>query len=347
MMKLGELLERAVRAGASDMHLTAGHFPLMRLHGKVQNIADEKLSNGFLSDLLMNILTDEQRAHLHEEKELDFAYEIDALSRFRVNIFFQMRGLGAAFRTIPTQILSLRELDMPESLYVLSREKKGLVLVTGPTGSGKSTTLAAMIDLINTERADHILTIEDPIEYTHRPKQSLVNQRELGAHTRSFSNALRSALREDPDVILVGEMRDLETISLAITAAETGHLVFATLHTKSAAETVDRVIDVFPSDQQGQIRTMLSNTLQGVVAQRLLPRADQPGRVAAVEVMVATPAIRNLIRENKTHQIHSAIQTGKREGMQTMDSVLADLYQAGRILKEEALREAHDKNLFK
>lgn len=347
MMKLGELLERAVRAGASDMHLTAGHFPLMRLHGKVQNIADEKLSNGLLSDLLMNILTDEQRAHLHEEKELDFAYEIDALSRFRVNIFFQMRGLGAAFRTIPTQILSLRELDMPESLYALSREKKGLVLVTGPTGSGKSTTLAAMIDLINTERADHILTIEDPIEYTHAPKQSLVNQRELGAHTRSFSNALRSALREDPDVILVGEMRDLETISLAITAAETGHLVFATLHTKSAAETVDRVIDVFPSDQQGQIRTMLSNTLQGVVAQRLLPRADQPGRVAAVEVMVATPAIRNLIRENKTHQIHSAIQTGKREGMQTMDSVLADLYQAGRILKEEALREAHDKNLFK
>jgi twitching motility protein PilT len=318
----------------------------MRLHGELVTLDSELIDEENLTSMLLKIISPEQRELFLKNYELDFAYEIKGLSRFRVNLFYQMRGIAAAFRTIPMRIFSLEELNMPKGIYDLSRLKKGLVVVTGPTGSGKSTTLAAMIDLVNMERHDHILTIEDPIEYTHTSKNCLVNQRELHAHTHSFANALRSALREDPDVILVGEMRDLETIALAITAAETGHLVFATLHTKSAAETVDRIIDVFPSDQQQQIRTMLSNTLQGVVAQRLMRRTDGKGRVAVNEVLVATPAIRNLIRENKTHQIYSAIQTGGQFNMQTLDQSLLEYYGKGLIPAEDARREALDKTMF-
>ncbi len=344
--ELNGFLTQAFERGASDIHLTAHHFPLMRLHGELTPLSDSVIEDETLTQLLLKILTPEQREDFLTRKELDFAYEIEGVSRFRVNLFFQMRGIGAAFRTIPKRIFRLDELGMPQGVYDLARVKKGLVVVTGPTGSGKSTTLAAMIDQINNERYDHILTIEDPIEYTHVPKNCLINQRELHAHTHSFANALKSALREDPDVILVGEMRDLETIALAITAAETGHLVFATLHTKSAAETVDRIIDVFPSDQQQQIRVMLANTIQGVIAQRLLRRADGKGRVAVNEVLVASSAVRNLVRENKTHQIYSAIQTGGQLHMQTMDQSLMNFYSQGLITVDEARREAHDKDLF-
>lgn len=346
MKNLDEYLTQAFKHGASDIHLTSKHTPLMRLHGELITLDTEPISEENLTAMLLKIISTEQREQFLKNYELDFAYEIQGLSRFRVNLFYQMRGIAAAFRTIPMRIFTLEELNMPKGIYDLSRLKKGLVVVTGPTGSGKSTTLAAMIDLVNKERHDHILTIEDPIEYTHTSKNCLVNQRELHAHTHSFANALRSALREDPDVILVGEMRDLETIALAITAAETGHLVFATLHTKSAAETVDRIIDVFPSDQQQQIRTMLSNTLQGVVAQRLMRRADGKGRVAVDEVLVATPAIRNLIRENKTHQIYSAIQTGGNCNMQTLDQSLMHYYGQNLITAEDARREALDKTMF-
>ena len=347
MKSLDEYLTQAFKHGASDVHLTARHTPLMRLHGELVALDTEPIEEETLTGLLLKIVSPEQREQFLKNYELDFAYEIEGLSRFRVNLFYQMRGIAAAFRTIPMRIFTLEELKMPKGIYDLARLKKGLVVVTGPTGSGKSTTLAGMIDLINEERHDHILTIEDPIEYTHASKKCLINQRELHAHTHSFANALKSALREDPDVILVGEMRDLETIALAITAAETGHLVFGTLHTKSASETVDRIIDVFPSDQQQQIRTMLANTLQGVVAQRLLRRADGKGRVAVTEVLVATPAIRNLIRENKTHQIYSAIQTGGQNNMQTLDQSLLYYYNLGQISLEDAQREAHDKHSFK
>jgi twitching motility protein PilT len=340
-------LREAFDKGASDVHLTAGHFPMMRLHGDLVPMDSHGLGAEELSSVLIALLHPEQRDTFLRRHEMDFAYEVPQLSRFRVNLFQQRRGIGAAFRTIPMRIFTLEELGMPQGVYDMAGMKKGLVVVTGPTGSGKSTTLAAMIDLINTTRHDHILTIEDPIEYTHSSKACLVNQRELHTHTESFSDALRSALREDPDVILVGEMRDLETIALAITAAETGHLVFATLHTKSAAETVDRIIDVFPSDQQQQIRTMLSNTLQGVIAQRLLKRVDGKGRVAVTEILLATPAVRNLIRENKTHQIYSVIQTGGQQHMQTMDQSLVQHYSRGLIALEEARREAHDPTLFR
>lgn len=346
MKSLDDYLTQAFKHGASDVHLTSRHTPLMRLHGELITLDAHPLDEDSLTEMLMKIISQDQREQFLKNYELDFAYEIKGLSRFRVNLFYQMRGIAAAFRTIPMRIFTLEELNMPKGIYDLSRLKKGLVVVTGPTGSGKSTTLAGMIDLINTERHDHILTIEDPIEYTHTSKNCLINQRELHAHTHSFANALRSALREDPDVILVGEMRDLETIALAITAAETGHLVFGTLHTKSAAETVDRIIDVFPSDQQQQIRTMLANTLQGVVAQRLMRRADGRGRVAVDEILVATPAIRNLIRENKTHQIYSAIQTGGQFNMQTLDQSLLHYYGLGQISLEDAQREAHDKQSF-
>ncbi len=346
MKTIDEYLALAIRQGASDVHLTAGHTPLMRRHGDLEALETAALDPHQLSKALLAMLTEEQTDQFEKTLELDFAYEMPGLSRFRVNLFQQMRGIGAAFRTIPMKIFSLDELNMPGGLYELARLKKGLVVVTGPTGSGKSTTLAGMVDLINTERHDHILTIEDPIEYTHTPKNCLINQRELQAHTRSFANALRSALREDPDVILVGEMRDLETIALAITAAETGHLVFATLHTKSAAETVDRIIDVFPGDQQQQIRTMLANTLEGVVAQRLLKRADGHGRVAVDEILIATPAVRHLIRENKTHQVYSAIQTGGQYHMQTLDQSLIEACRKGWITTADARRESHDPTMF-
>jgi len=296
--------------------------------------------------LLFEIISDEQREKFLQKKDLDFAYEIPNVARFRANYFYQKRGLGAVFRIIPSKILSVEELNLPETVLKFTRLSRGLVLVTGPTGSGKSTTLAAMIDYININRKEHILTIEDPVEFVHKNKNCLVNQREVLTHTGSFSMALRAALREDPDVILVGEMRDLETIELAITAAETGHLVFGTLHTNSAAKTVDRIIDAFPSDRQAQIRTMLSESLKGVISQQLLKRSDKPGRVASVEILYVNSAVANLIREGKTFQIPSVIQTGKGDGMQLMDQSIMDYLMKKVISPDEAYLKANDKKAF-
>ncbi|RMF63777.1 MAG: type IV pilus twitching motility protein PilT [Calditrichaeota bacterium] len=343
---LDRLLAFAVQKEASDIHLSAGSPPVLRIHGTLRRLENTPLTSGGLRAVFREILTESQLQTLEKNLELDFAYAIPKVARFRTNLYFQLRGEAAAFRTIPDRVRSLEELRVPKGLYGLCRQKKGIVLVTGPTGSGKSTTLAAMIDLINQERREHILTIEDPIEYVHQNKNCLINQRELGPHTHSFANALRSALREDPDVILVGEMRDLETISLALTAAETGHLVFATLHTLSAAETVNRIVDVFPSEQQGQIRAMFANAVQGIIAQRLLPTRDGRGRVAVHEVLIATSAVRNLIREEKSHQLHSAIQTGASYGMQTMDQALKRYLDEGIISREEALANATDPRMF-
>jgi len=345
--QLDQLLTFAAEREASDVHLSAGSPPILRIHGKLRRLENPPLSGSDLRNLFSEILTEKQQTRLNESLELDFAYAIPGVARFRTNLFYQLRGEAAAFRTIPDKVRTLQDLHAPKGIYTLSRAKKGIVLVTGPTGSGKSTTLAAMIDLINQERREHILTIEDPIEYVHKSKNCLINQRELGEHTQSFHNALKSALREDPDVILVGEMRDLETISLALTAAETGHLVFATLHTMSAAETVNRVVDVFPPEQQRQIRAMFANSVQGIVAQRLIPTADGRGRVAVHEIMIATSAVRNLIREEKSHQLHSAIQTGANYGMQTMDQALKNWLDRGKISHEEAVANATDANQFK
>ncbi|MFQ5706417.1 MAG: type IV pilus twitching motility protein PilT [bacterium] len=344
---LDKLLTYAVQKEASDVHLSSGSPPILRIHGLLRRVEGSLITSEGLHAAFAEILTEKQRQTLAESHELDFAYEIPGVARFRTNLFVQLRGQSAAFRTIPERIRSLEELRAAKGIYQLCRESKGIVLVTGPTGSGKSTTLAAMIDLINQERREHILTIEDPIEYVHQNKNCLINQRELGQHTLSFANALRSALREDPDVILVGEMRDLETIALALTAAETGHLVFATLHTMSAAETVNRIVDVFPADQQSQIRAMFANAVQGIVAQRLLPTRDGKGRVAAYEIMIATSAVRNLIREKKSHQIYSSIQTGGIYNMQTMDQVLKRYLQQGLIAKEVALENASDASVLK
>ncbi len=343
---LDKLLTFAFQKEASDIHLSAGGPPILRIHGQLRRLESAVLTSDNLQTMFSAILTDKQRKRLREDQELDFAYAVPKVARFRTNLFLQLRGEAAAFRTIPDRVRTLEELQVPTGIHKLCKERKGIVLVTGPTGSGKSTTLAAMLDFINEQRREHILTIEDPIEYVHRSKNCLVNQRELGEHTQSFSNALRSALREDPDVILVGEMRDLETISLALTAAETGHLVFATLHTMSAAETVNRVVDVFPPEQQRQIRAMFANAVQGVVAQRLLPTRDGRGRVAVHEILIATSAVRNLIREEKTHQLHSTIQTGASYGMQTIDQALR--YQLDRdvISREEALANSTDSSLF-
>ncbi len=343
---LDKLLTYAVQKEASDIHLSAGSPPILRIHGKLRRIESQALPGQALRRVFGEILNERQQQTLAENLELDFAYALPGVARFRTNLFFQLRGEAAAFRTIPDRVRSLEELNAPRGLYQLCQRKKGIVLVTGPTGSGKSTTLAAMLDLINRERREHILTIEDPIEYVHHSKNCLINQRELGQHTHSFANALRSALREDPDVILVGEMRDLETISLALTAAETGHLVFATLHTMSAAETVNRIVDVFPAEQQGQIRAMFANAVEGIVAQRLLPTRDGRGRVAVHEIMIATAAVRNLIREEKSHQIYSAIQTGAAYGMQTMDQALRRFLDQNVISKEEALANCTDPRLF-
>lgn len=344
---LDKLLVFAAKQDSSDIHLSAGNPPILRINGKLRRLDGSKISSENMQSLINEVTSDKQKNILKESLELDFAYTIPGVARFRTNIFFQLRGESAAFRTIPERVKALAELKVPKGIYSLCREKKGIVLVTGPTGSGKSTTLAGMIDLINEENHDHILTIEDPIEYVHKGKNCLINQRELGEHTHSFSNALKSALREDPDVILVGEMRDLETISLALTAAETGHLVFATLHTMSAAETVNRIVDVFPPEQQRQIRAMFANAVQGIVAQRLLPTKDGNSRVAVHEIMMGTSAVRNLIREEKSHQLYSAIQTGGAYGMQTMDQALKKFYEAGTISKEEAMVNAEDKGVFK
>jgi len=340
MPSMNDLLRAAAALGASDLHLSAGEAPCLRVSGDLVRMeGQDVLGPEGVTELVYSIMTPEQRAHFEQEHEVDFACELDGSGRFRVNVFVQRRGPGAVLRTIPTQIPTLESLNMPPILQELCTRERGLVLVTGPTGSGKSTTLAAMVDLINRTWDSHILTVEDPIEFVHTSKKCLVNQREVGPHTGSFSNALRSALREDPDVILIGEMRDLETISLALTAAETGHLVFGTLHTSSAAKTVDRIIDVFPGDQQSQIRTMLSESLEAVVAQTLLKKKGG-GRVAACEILVGVPAVRNLIRESKLHQIPSMMQTGQRVGMQTFDSALQDLVKRGLIDKEALPRPA-------
>jgi twitching motility protein PilT len=335
------VLSKMAEVKASDVHLTAGFPPAMRDKGKIVPMEGfPVLSGQETREVVFGILNDDQRKRFENNQQLDFAYAIPGVARFRVNCFFQRGAVSAAFRLVPQDIPALDSLGVPQVLRDLCAKPRGFVLVTGPTGSGKSTTLAAMIDVINSENQDHILTIEDPIEFLHVHKRSIVNQREVGADAPDFALGLRAALREDPDVILVGEMRDLETISTALTAAETGHLVFATLHTQSASQTVDRVIDVFPPHQQGQVRMQLSVALQGIVTQQLLPTADGSGRVVATEVLVPTPAVRNLIREGKTHQIYSAIQTSGAVGMQTMDSDLASLVRQGKINRALAEQRA-------
>jgi twitching motility protein PilT len=346
MAQIDSFLRLLTEQKASDLHLTAGSPPVMRRNGELVRIKFRELTPADMQALLYEIMDEEQRSAFEARRDLDFAYELPEVARFRVNLFMQRKGMGAVLRTIPNEILTADDLALPEAVRRLCELHKGLVLVTGPTGSGKSTTLAAMLDLINETRSDHILTIEDPIEFTHPNKRALVNQRQGGSNTESFASALRAALREDPDVILVGEMRDLETISLGITAAETGHLVFATLHTNSAPKTIDRIIDAFPADQQEQIRAMLAETLRGVIAQQLLRRVDGGGRVAALEILIATPALANLIREGKTHQIPSVMQTGKKEGMVTMDQSLLDLLMKGVISAEEAYAKAQHKAEF-
>ena len=335
------VLTRMVEARASDVHLTPGFPPAMRIRGRIVPIEGyEPLGPQDTREIVYSILNDAQRKRFENEMQLDFAYAIPGVARFRVNCFFQRGSISAAFRMIPAEIAGLDELALPKVLTEFTHKPRGFVLVTGPTGSGKSTTLAAMVDMINAEREEHILTIEDPIEFLHRHKSCIVNQREIGSDAVDFSQALKSALREDPDVILVGEMRDLETISTALTAAETGHLVFATLHTQSTAQTVDRVIDVFPPHQQQQVRMQLSIALQGIVTQQLLPTADGSSRVVGCEILVPTPAVRNLIREGKTHQIYSAIQTSGSIGMQTMDAHLAQLVRTGKITRALAEQRA-------
>jgi twitching motility protein PilT len=346
MAKIDALFKMLKEQGASDLHLSAGNPPIFRLHGEMVRLNFKALSHEELKVILFEILSEQQRAQFEQTMDLDFAYAVPELARFRGNYMMQHRGIAAVFRIIPSKILSADELHLPEGVRRMTQFKKGLVLVTGPTGSGKSTTLAAMIDLINSTRKEHILTLEDPLEFIHENKQSLLNQRQIGEHTNSFASALRAALREDPDIILVGEMRDLETIQLAMSAAETGHLVFGTLHTNTAAKTIDRIIDVFPTDQQEQVRAMLSESLKGVVCQQLLRTADGKGRVAALEIMLGTAAIGNLIREGKTFQIASIIQTAKKDGMQLMDQHLLDLLKSKRIQAEEAYRCAIDKKQF-
>jgi twitching motility protein PilT len=336
MAQLDQLFQLMVAQGASDLHLSAGSPPYLRLHGEMTKIEHPSLTTEAVQALIFEILTEKQRRLFVENWELDCSYAVPKLGRFRCNIFMQRRGLGGVFRVIPEVIKTVGELGLPEIVNKLIEVPRGLVLVTGPTGSGKSTTLAAMINTINMRDKQHILTVEDPIEFVHENKMSLINQREVTSHTKSFANALKAALREDPDTILVGEMRDLETISLAITAAETGHLVFGTLHTNSAAKTVDRIIDAFPQNQQAQIRTMLSESLRGVVAQTLFPRIDKPGRIAAIEVLLNTFAVSNLIREGKTFQIPSVMQTSANDGMMTFEGHLKLLISQGKVAKEDA-----------
>ncbi len=344
-MDITQLLTFAVEAKASDVHLSSGEPPILRIDGDMKKLDHPPLSREQVHAMVYDLMNDSQRRTFEETYELDFSFDLGKAGRFRVNVFMQQRGEAAVFRTIPTQILSMEQLGLPPALKDICEKEKGLVLVTGPTGSGKSTTLAAMIDYLNHSFEGHIITIEDPIEFIHTSKRCLVNQRELGQHTHSFANALRSALREDPDIILVGEMRDLETIQLAITAAETGHLVFATLHSPSAPQTVDRIIDVFPAAQQAQIRTQFADSIEAIITQTLLKKKGG-GRVAALEILMGTPAVRNLIRENKVHQLPSAMQVGRKEGMQTMDMALIDLVNRGLVTREEAQAKSTNPNLF-
>ena len=345
-MDISELLAFSVKNKASDLHLSAGLPPMIRVHGDVRRINLPPMEHKDVHAMVYDIMNDGQRKFYEENLECDFSFAIPNLARFRVNAFVQQRGAGAVMRTIPSKVLTMEELKCPPIFKEISEYPRGIVLVTGPTGSGKSTTLAAMIDYINESDHGHILTVEDPIEFVHESKKSLINQREVGPHTLSFNNALRSALREDPDVILVGEMRDLETIRLAMTAAETGHLVFGTLHTSSAAKTVDRVIDVFPAAEKEMIRAMLSESLRAVISQTLCKTKDGQGRVAAHEIMIGTPAIRNLIREAKVAQMYSAIQTGQSLGMQTLDQNLTELLKRNVISKDEARAKAANKDAF-
>ena len=344
---IAQLLAFAVKNKASDLHLSSGLPPMIRVHGDIRRINLPAMEHKDVHGMVYDIMNDGQRKFYEENLECDFSFSIPNLARFRVNAFVQQRGAGAVFRTIPSKVLSLEDLKAPKVFVEIANQPRGVVLVTGPTGSGKSTTLAAIVDHINSNEQGHILTVEDPIEFVHESKKCLINQREVGPHTLSFANALRSALREDPDIILVGEMRDLETIRLALTAAETGHLVFGTLHTSSAAKTIDRIIDVFPAEEKEMMRAMLSESLRAVISQTLLKTKDGSGRAAAHEIMVGTPAIRNLIRENKVAQMYSAIQTGAQLGMQTLDQNLQDLVKRNIVSVEEARGKAMNKDSFR
>ena len=344
-MDIAELLAFAYKQNASDLHLSAGLPPLIRVDGEIKRINVDALDDRTVHNMVYDIMNDKQQKDFEEFLETDFSFELPNIARFRVNAFNQQRGPAAVFRTIPSKILTLEQLNAPEIFKKISDQPRGIVLVTGPTGSGKSTTLAAMLNHVNESRHEHILTIEDPIEFVHTSKNCLINQREVGRDTLGFSEALRSALREDPDIILVGEMRDLETIRLALTAAETGHLVFGTLHTSSAAKTIDRIVDVFPAAEKDMVRAMLSESLRAVISQTLLKKIGG-GRVAAHEIMIGTPAIRNLIRENKVAQMYSAIQTGQAEGMQTLDQCLLDLVRSRQVHVDEARTRAANKDNF-
>jgi len=346
MAKVDAFFKLMNEQGASDLHLVSGNQPILRINGEMERVKYKELDHDELKAMLYEICPEDKIKVFEETGDLDFGYEIPGLARYRSNFFMQKNGIAAVFREIPSKILTADDLGLPLIIKKMALLQKGMVLVTGPTGSGKSTTLAAIVDHANKMRKDHILTIEDPIEFVHQGQGCIVNHREVGKHTKSFGSALRGALREDPDIILVGEMRDLETIALALEAAATGHLVYGTLHTQSAGKTIDRVIDVFPAGQQGQIRTTLSEALKGVVAQNLFKRIDKKGRCAALEILVCTSAIANLIREGKTFQIPSSIQTGKKYGMQSLDNAIMALLQKGWISAEEAYDKAVDKNTF-
>jgi twitching motility protein PilT len=345
-MDVSELLAFTVKNNASDLHISSGEPPLIRINGDMTRIKMNELDQREVRTMVYDIMNDAQRKAYEEHLELDFSFALGDIARFRVNAFEQNRGMSAVFRVIPNEVLTLEHLKCPEIFRDIAMTPRGICLVTGPTGSGKSTTLAAMVDYRNESERGHILTIEDPIEFVHRSKSSLISQRELGPHTHSFDNALRSALREDPDVILVGELRDLETIRLALTAAETGHMVFGTLHTSSAPKTIDRIIDVFPAAEKEMVRSMLSESLRAVISQALIKTADGMSRVAGFEIMLGTPAVRNLIRENKVSQMISVMQTGMREGMQTLDSHLQQLVKSRKITQQAALEKANNKKLF-
>ena len=332
--------------GASDLHMVAGQKPILRIRGDIERVKYKVLDNDELKAMVYEIITEEKAKKFEETGDVDFGYEIPGLARYRGNLFQQKYGVGAVFREIPSDILTVQQLNLPAVVSKLSQLPKGMVLVTGPTGSGKSTTLAAIVDEANRTRSDHILTIEDPIEFVHKSQKAIVNHREVGTHTQSFSAALRGALREDPDIILVGEMRDLETISLAMEAAMTGHLVFGTLHTLNASKTVDRVIEIFPSEQQPQVRSTLADALKAILSQTLFKRVDVKGRCAALEILVCTPAVRNLIREGKTYQIPSAMQTGRKFGMQTLDDAIMDFLQRGWVSPEDAYMHCIEKSKF-
>jgi len=346
MAKIDALLKIMLEYHASDLHVTSGSPPLLRINGELERVVYHELTEEEVKLLVYEILSQQSIDQLENQCDIDFAYEIAGTARFRGNAYFKHGGVGAAFRLIPHDIKTFNELGLPPAIRDLARQRKGLIIVTGPTGSGKSTTLAAMIDLLNKERKAHIITLEDPLEFIHENQTCLIMQRQIGVHVQSFASGLKASLREDPNIIMVGEMRDLETIAMAITAAETGLLVFGTLHTSSAAKTVDRIIDIFPKDQQDQIRTMLSESLKGVIAQQLLKRADGEGRVAVLEILVANQAVSNLIREGKTYQIASILQTGKKIGMQTIDQHLTELVNSGVITTKEAYGYANDKSLF-